>query len=105
MSDSVPDGDQQQSLQTEMKERAELISVVLTIVLEEAGYASAVDQARKLFAHIQPGTNGANETSLQFTRSGVHDPRGLFQGLTGSSGPYKALHLAGIGTPLSRQCG
>ena len=26
MSDSVPDGDQQQSLQTEMKERAELIS-------------------------------------------------------------------------------
>jgi hypothetical protein len=25
MSDSVPDGDQQQSLQTEMKERAELI--------------------------------------------------------------------------------
>jgi hypothetical protein len=51
MSDSVPDGDQQQSLQTEMKERAELISVVLTTVLEEAGYASAVDQARKLFAH------------------------------------------------------
>ena len=41
MSDSVPDGDQQQSLQTEMKER----------VLEEVGYASAVDQARKLFAH------------------------------------------------------
>ena len=38
-------------LQTEMKERAELISVVLTTVLEEAGYASAVDQARKLFAH------------------------------------------------------
>jgi hypothetical protein len=25
--------------------------VVLTTVLEEAGYASAVDQARKLFAH------------------------------------------------------
>ena len=24
----------------------------------------------------------ALETSLQFTRSGVHDPRGLFQGLT-----------------------
>jgi len=54
MSDSVPDGDQQQSLQTEMKERAELISVVLTTVLEEAGYASAVDQARKLFAHTTP---------------------------------------------------
>ena len=51
MSDNVPDGDQQQSLQTEMKERAELISVVLTTVLEEGGYASAVDQARKLFAH------------------------------------------------------
>jgi len=42
------------SLQTEMKERAELISVVLTTVLEEAGYASAVDQARKLFAHTTP---------------------------------------------------
>ena len=54
MSDSVPDGDQQQSLQTEMKERAELISVVLTTVLEEAGYASAVDEARKLFAHTTP---------------------------------------------------
>ena len=54
MSDSVPDGDQQQSLQTEMKERAELISVVLTTVLEEAGYASAVDQARKLFALTTP---------------------------------------------------
>ena len=54
MSDSVPDGDQQQSLQTEMKERAELISVVLTTVLEEAGYASAVDQARKLFTHTTP---------------------------------------------------
>ena len=37
MSDSVVGGDQQQSLQTEMKERAELISVVLTTVLEEAG--------------------------------------------------------------------
>jgi len=54
MSDSVVGGDQQQSLQTEMKERAELISVVLTTVLEEAGYASAVDQARKLSAHTTP---------------------------------------------------
>ena len=54
MSDSVPDGDPQQSLQTEMKERAELISVVLTTVLEEAGYASAVDQARRLFTHTTP---------------------------------------------------
>ena len=54
MSDSVVGGDQQQSLQTEMKERAELISVLLTAVLEEEGYASAVDQARKLFAHTTP---------------------------------------------------
>ena len=54
MSDSVPVGDQQQSLQTEMKERAEVISVVLTTVLEEAGYASAVDQARNLFTHTTP---------------------------------------------------
>jgi len=37
-----------------MKERAELISVVLTTFLEDAGYASAVDQARKLFAHTTP---------------------------------------------------
>jgi hypothetical protein len=100
MSDSVPDGDQQQSLQTEMKERAELISVVLTTVL----CVSSCPSPQALHAH-HPGTNGANETSLQFTRSGVHDPRGLFQGLTGSSGPYEALHLAGIVTPLSRQCG
>ena len=62
------------------EERAELISVVLTTFLEEEGYASAVDQARKLFTHTTPGTNGANETSLQFTRSGVHDPRGFLQG-------------------------
>jgi hypothetical protein len=96
MSDSVPDGDQQhQSLQTEMKERAELISVVLTTVLEEAGYASAVDHARKLFAHTTPAQMEQMKTSLQFTRSGVHDPRGLFQGLTGSSGPLR-------GSPFSR---
>ena len=54
MSDNVVGGGQQQSLQTEMKERAELISTLLTTVLEEAGYASAVDQARKLFAHTTP---------------------------------------------------
>ena len=46
--------DQQQSRQTEMKERAELISVVLATFLEEEGYASAVDQARKLFTHTTP---------------------------------------------------
>ena len=54
MSDSVVGGDQQQSLQTETIERAELVSVVLTTVLEEDGYASAVDQARKLFTHTTP---------------------------------------------------
>ena len=37
-----------------MKERAELISVVLATFLEEEGYASAVDQARKLFTHTTP---------------------------------------------------
>ncbi len=46
--------DQQQSRQTEMKERAELISVVLTTFLEEDGYGSAVDQARKLLTHTTP---------------------------------------------------
>ena len=46
--------DQQQSRQTEMKERAELNSVVLTTFLEEDGYGSAVDQARKLFTHTTP---------------------------------------------------
>jgi hypothetical protein len=46
--------DQQQSRQTEMKERAELISVVHTTFLEEDGYGSAVDQARKLFTHTTP---------------------------------------------------
>ena len=54
MSDSVPDDDQPRSLQTEMKERAELVSVVLTTVLEEEGYASAVEQARKLLTHTTP---------------------------------------------------
>ena len=54
MSHSVVGGEQQQSLQTEMKERAELISVLLTTVLEEEGYASAVDQARRLFTHTTP---------------------------------------------------
>ena len=106
MSDSAPDGDQQQSLQTEMKERAELISVVLTTVLEEAGYASAVDQAPQALRAHHPGTNGANETSLQFTRSGVHDPRGLFQGLTGSSGPYERVVLWKVqGAALARSPG
>ena len=66
MSDSVPDGDQQQSLQTEMKERAELISVVLTTVLEEAGYASAVDQARKLFAHTTQMKPHFSSLALEF---------------------------------------
>ena len=51
MSDSVPDGDQQQSLQTEMKERADLSAWSLRLSLKKQGYASAVDQARKLFAH------------------------------------------------------
>jgi hypothetical protein len=37
-----------------MKERAELISLVLTTFLEEEGYGSAVDQARKLFTHTTP---------------------------------------------------
>ena len=46
--------DQQQSRQTEMKERAELNSVVLTTFLEEDVYGSAVDQARKLFTHTTP---------------------------------------------------
>jgi hypothetical protein len=46
--------DQQQSRQIEMKERAELNSVVLTTFLEEDGYGSAVDQARKLFTHTTP---------------------------------------------------
>ena len=54
MSDNFPDGDQQQSLQTHMKERAEFISGVVTNVLEEEGYASAVDQARRLFTHTTP---------------------------------------------------
>ena len=54
MSDSVVGGDQQQSLQTHMKEPAEFISGVVTTVLEEEGYQSAADQARKLFAHTTP---------------------------------------------------
>ena len=51
MSDNFPDGDQQPSLQTHMKERAEFISGVVTNVLEEEGYQSAADQARNFFAN------------------------------------------------------
>ena len=36
-----------------MKERAELINVVLT-TLKKTAYGSAVDQARKLFTHTTP---------------------------------------------------
>ena len=54
MSDNFPDGDQQQSLQTHMKERAEFISGVVTTVLEEEGYQSAADQARNFFANKTP---------------------------------------------------
>jgi len=49
MSDNFPDGDQH-----DVKKRAEFISGVLTTVLEEEGYDSAVDQARKLFANKTP---------------------------------------------------
>jgi hypothetical protein len=54
MSDNFPDGDQQQSLQTHIKERAEFISGVLTTVLEKEGYESAVAQTRKFFANSTP---------------------------------------------------
>src|SRR5204862_1354335 len=50
MSDDLPDGDQQASVQTDMKERAEFISGVLTTLLEEEGYEPAVARARKFFA-------------------------------------------------------
>jgi hypothetical protein len=50
MSDSVPDGRPTTVATDRDEERAELISVVLTTFLEE-GYASAVDQAPKLFTH------------------------------------------------------
>ena len=39
---------------TELKARAELISGVLTTLLEEQGYEAAVAEARKLFAHSTP---------------------------------------------------
>jgi hypothetical protein len=37
VSDDLPDGDQQASVQTDMKQRAEFISGVLTTLLEEEG--------------------------------------------------------------------
>jgi hypothetical protein len=46
MADNVPDH--------ELKERAELISGVLTTVLEEQGYEPAVAQAHKVFANCTP---------------------------------------------------
>lgn len=54
MSDDLPEGDQQASVQTEMKQRAEFISGVLTTLLEEEGYESAVAHARKFFATNTP---------------------------------------------------
>ena len=49
MSENVPDGDKH-----DVKKRAEFISEVLTTVLEEEGYESAVAQARKFFANNTP---------------------------------------------------
>ena len=46
MSDNAPDPD--------LKVRAELISGVLTTVLEEQGYEPAVAQAHKFFANCAP---------------------------------------------------
>jgi len=46
MSDNVSDA--------ELKERAELISGVLTTLLEQQGYEAAVAEARKLFANSTP---------------------------------------------------
>jgi hypothetical protein len=46
MSDNAPDPD--------LKVRAELISGVLTTVLEEQGYEPAVAQAHKFFANCTP---------------------------------------------------
>jgi hypothetical protein len=83
MSDSVPNGDQQQSLQTEMKERAELVSVVLTTVLEEAGYASAVDEARKLFAHTTPAQMEQMKPHFSSLALEFMILAGFFKGLTG----------------------
>jgi hypothetical protein len=40
--------------ETELRERAELISGVLTTLLEEQGYEAAVAEARKLFANSTP---------------------------------------------------
>ena len=40
--------------ETELKERAERISGVLTTLLEEQGYEAAVAEARKLFANSTP---------------------------------------------------
>jgi hypothetical protein len=101
MSDSVVGGDQQQSLQTEMKERAELISVLLTTVLEEEGYASAVDQARKLFTHTTPAQMEQMKPHFSSLALEFMILAGFFK-----DRPSEALHLAGIGTPLrSRENG
>jgi hypothetical protein len=60
--DDLPDSDSQAvnnfavSLRTDMKKRAEVISRVVTTVLEIEGYWPAVAQARKFFA-----TNSADQ--------------------------------------------
>ena len=54
MSDSVPEGRPTTVATDRDERRAEFISVVLTTFLEEEGYGSAVDQARKLFTHTTP---------------------------------------------------
>src|SRR5881392_3899811 len=63
MSDDLPDGEKQASIQTDMKERAEFISGVFTTLLEEEGYESAVAHARKFFASNTPEQMERNETS------------------------------------------
>jgi hypothetical protein len=84
MSDDLPDGEKQASIQTDMKERAEFISGVFTTLLEEEGYESAVAHARKFFASNTPEQMERNETSLHLTCSRIHDPRRLLQAMTAS---------------------
>jgi len=54
MPDDLPDRDKKEFLETDVKRRAEFSSGVLTKLLEEEGYESAVAQARKSFANSTP---------------------------------------------------
>jgi hypothetical protein len=70
------------ALDPDLKERAELISGVLTTVLEEQGLCASGCPSPQIFRELRPGPDGANETPLLISGPRIPGPCGLYRGLT-----------------------